>query len=133
MFVKMSLRDRLDCLTDFVGKILLPVHFLLPLSNCFFRVCFPALFAAVLKLFLPITTSAISGTENSNKSAPTRFAAVTISLRKKGIAVVPITCARAPNPLPSVFQPLYSMEFLLVLKQPSCSIVCVRNECWTPF
>ena len=144
MFVKMSLRDRLDCLVDFVGMILLcllpacrtpkaPFRLWLPSPNCFSRVCFPTLFAAVLKFFLPLTTSAISGTANSNKSAPTRFAAGTTYLRKKGIAVLPITCARAPNLLPFVFQPLYSMEFLLVLKQPSCSIVCVKNECWAPF
>ena len=62
-----------------------------------------------------------------------RFAGGTTYLRKKGIAFLPITCAGAPNPLPSVFQPLYSMESLLVLKQPSCSIVRIRNECWTPF
>ena len=87
----MSLRDRLDCLADFVGMILLPVLFMLPSPNCFFRVCFPTLFAAVLKFFLPLTTSAISGTANFNKSAPTRFAAGTINLRKNGIAVLPIT------------------------------------------
>ena len=97
MFVKMSLRDRLDCLVDFVGMILLCF---LPLPECFFRVCFPTLFAAVLKFFLPLTTSAIFGTANSNKSAPTRFAAGTIYLRKNGIAVLPITCASAPNPRP---------------------------------
>ena len=130
MFVKMSRRDRLDCLVDFVGMILLC---LLPLPNCFFRVCFPTLFAADLKYFLPLITSPISGAANSNKSAPMRLAAGTTYLCKNGIAVLQITCARAPNPLPSVFQPLYSMEFLLVLKQPSCSTVCVRNECWTPF
>ena len=100
MFGKMSLRDRLDCLVDFVGMTLLVVLFLLPPPNCFFRVCFPTLFAAVLKFFLPLTTSAISGTANSNKSAPTRFAAGTIYLRKNGIAVLPITCASAPNPRP---------------------------------
>ena len=138
MFVKISLRDRLDCLVDFVGMILLcflAVRLWLPsLSpSCFLRVFFPTLFAAVLKFFLPLTTSAISGTANSNMSAPMRFAAGTTYLRKKGTAVLPITCARAPNPLPSVFQPLYNMEFLLVLKQPSCSIVCVKNECWTLF
>ena len=97
MFVKMSLRDRLSCLVDFVGMIRLC---LLPLPNCFFRVCFPTLFAADLKDFLPLITSPISGAANSNKSAPTRFAAGTIYLRKNGIAVLPITCARAPNPLP---------------------------------
>ena len=31
-------------------------------------------------------------------------------------------------PVHVVDQPLYSMEFLFVLKQPSCSIVCVKNE-----
>ena len=112
MFVKMSLRDRLDCLVDFVGMILLcflairllPVRLRLPCPspspNCFLRVFFPTLFAAVLKFFLPLTTSPISGTANSNMSAPMRFAAGTTYLRKKGIAVLPITCARAPNPLP---------------------------------
>ena len=115
----MSHRDRLDCLVDFVGMILLC---LLPLPNCFFRVCFPTLFAAVLNFFLPLTISAISGTANSNKSAPTRFAAGTIYLRKNGNAVLPITCASAPNPLHVVDQHLYSMESLLVSKQPSCNV-----------
>ena len=115
LFVKMSPRDRLDCLKDFVGMILLVVLFLLPCCkptapfrlrlpspspNCFLRVCFPTLFAAGLKFFLPLTTSAISGTGNSNMSAPMRFAAGTTYLRKNGIAVLPITCARAPNPVP---------------------------------
>ena len=40
---------------------LLAVLFLLPLPNCFLRVCPPTLFAAVLKFFLSLTTSAISG------------------------------------------------------------------------
>ena len=97
MFVKLSLRDRLDCLVDFVGMILLPFPatclpyaygFLPPaapfsFTNCFFRVCFLTIFAAVLKFFLPLKTSAISGTANSNKSAPSRFAAGTIYLCKK--------------------------------------------------
>ena len=101
MFVKMSLRDRLDCLVDFVGMILLRLLLLcLPSPNCFLRVCFPTLFAADLKDFLPLITSPISGAANSNKSAPTRFAAGTIYLRKNGIAVLPITCASAPNPRP---------------------------------
>ena len=66
VFVKMSLRHRLRCLVDFVGMILLC---LLPLPNCFFRVCFPTLFAADLKGFLPLITSPISGAANSNMSA----------------------------------------------------------------
>ena len=85
MFVKMSLRDRLDCLVDFLGMILLCL--LPPLRphspNCFFRVFFPTLFAAVLKDFLPLKNSPISGTANSNMSAPMRFAAGTTYLRKK--------------------------------------------------
>ena len=100
MFVKMSLRDRLICFADFVGMTLLAVFFLLPIPNCFLRVCLPTLLAAVLNFFLPLTTSAISGTANSNKSAPTPFAAGTMYLRKKGVAVLPITCASAPNPRP---------------------------------
>ena len=97
----MSLRDRLICFADFIGMTLLELRFLqLPLPNCFLKVSLPTLFAAVLKFFLPLTTSAISGTANSNKSAPTRFAAGTIYLRKKGIAVLPRTCASAPNPRP---------------------------------
>ena len=99
MFVKMSLRDRLDCLVDFVGMILLCL-LRLPPPNCFFRVFFPTLFTAVLKDFLPLKTSPISGAGNSNMSAPMRFAAGTTHSRRKGIAVLPITCARAPNPLP---------------------------------
>ena len=124
MFVKTSLRDRLDCLIDFVGMILLAGLFLLPcLGSCFpaglsafsfgsflrlsspspnyfLRVCFPTPFAADLKDFLPLITSPISGSANSNRSAPTRFAAGTIYLHRNGIAVLPITCASAPNHLP---------------------------------
>ena len=142
----MSLRDRLVCLVDFIGITLLvclpyasslppmaPFPFLLPLPNCFLSVCLPTLFAADLKDFLPLITSPISGAANSNMSATMRSADGTTYLRKKGIAVLTITCARAPFPFPSVFQHLYSMEFLFVLKQPSCSIVCVKNESWTPF
>ena len=93
----MSLRDLLICFADFVGMTLPAVLFLLPLPNCFLRVCFPTLFAAVLKFFLPLKTSAISGAANSNKLAPMRFAAGSINLRKSGIALLPTTCASAPN------------------------------------
>ena len=107
----MSLLDRLLCFADFVGMNLLALRFLLPpclpavrlrlpSPNCFLKVCLPTLFAAVLKFFLPLTTSAISGTANSYKSAPTRFAAGTIYLRKNGIEVLPLTCGSAPNPRP---------------------------------
>ena len=92
--------DRMICFADFVGRILLAVLFLLPLPNCFLEVCIPILIAAVLKCFLPITTPVISGAANSNKSAPTRFAAGTIYLRKDGTQVLPIPCASAPNTRP---------------------------------
>ena len=97
MFVKMSFRDRLVCLAGFVRMTLPALFFLLPLPNQFLRVCLPKLFAAVLKFFLPLTTSAIFGTANSNKSAPTRFAAGTIYLRRNRIGVFPIACASAPK------------------------------------
>ena len=106
MFVKMSLCDRLICFADFVGMTLLAALFLLPLPKCFLRVCPLTLYAAVLKFFLPITISAISGAANSNNSAPTRFAAGTIYLRKNGIEVLPISCASAPNPRPRRPTPL---------------------------
>ena len=123
MFVAMSLRDRLICLAGFVGITLLALRFLrLPSSNCFLRACLPTLFAAVLNSFLPLTTSAISGTANSNKSAPMRFAAGTICLRKNGIEVLLKTCASAPSPRPHCRPTLYSMEFQLALKQPSCDV-----------
>ena len=144
MFAKMSHRDRLDCLVDLVGMIFLcfllacrtfalPTALRLPSPSpsCFLRVCF--LFEADLKVFLPLITSPISGAANSNKSAPTRFAAGTTYLGKKGIAVLPVTCARAPNPLPLCLPTAHSMVFLLVLKQPSCCTVRVKNECWIPF
>ena len=81
MFVKRSLRDRLIFFAVFVGLTLLALRFLLPpclpyasslpptvplrlrlpSPNCFLKVCLPTLFAAVLIFFLPIPTSAISG------------------------------------------------------------------------
>ena len=97
MFVKMSFGDGLDCLVVFVGMIRLC---LLPLPNCFLRVCFPTLFTANLKDFLPLITSPVSGAANSNMSTPMRFAAGMTYLRKNGYAVFPITCANAPSPLP---------------------------------
>ena len=96
----MSLHDRLICFVDFVGKTLLAVLFLLPLPNCFLRVRPSTLFAAVWNIFLPLTTSAISGAANSNKSAPLRFAAETIYLRKIETAVLAITCAGGPKTRP---------------------------------
>ena len=114
MFVKLSHRDRLGCLADFVGMILLcllppfrklraPFRLQLPCPNCFFRVCFPTLFAAVLKFFLPLTTPAISSTANSNKSAPTRFAADDIFTQKRNSSSPENLCKspKSPSPLSS--------------------------------
>ena len=100
MFVRTSPRDRRIRFVDFVGMILLTVFFPLPLLNCFLRVCLPTLFETVLKFFLPITTSETSDTANSNKSAPTRFSAGTMYLRKNETAVLSKICASAPNPRP---------------------------------
>ena len=90
MFVKTSLRDQLVVwpTLDCVVMTFLAVFFLLQLPNCFLKVCLPTLFAAVLKYFLPLTISAFSGVADSNKSAPTRFAAGTIYILKNGVVVV---------------------------------------------
>ena len=71
----MSLRDRLVCFAVFVGMTVLAVPSLFPQPSSCLKIWLPTLFAAVLKLFLPLSTSAISGAAISNKSAPTRFAA----------------------------------------------------------
>ena len=92
--------DRLICFADFVEKTLLALRFQLPPPNCFLKVCLPTLYADVLIFFLRLTTSSISGTANSNKSAATRFAAGTMFSRKNGIAVLPISCASLSNPRP---------------------------------
>ena len=109
------------------------IFFLLPLLYCFVRNCLPSFFAAVLKFFPLLTTSAISGAGNFNKSAPTPFAAGTIYLRKNRNAVLTLTCASALIPRPPVHgvdQYLYSMETLIVLKQPYCNVFWLGNDCW---
>ena len=90
----MSLR-RLVCFADFVGMAKLASFpygnsfplialfcLLLPQPNYLLTVYLPTLFAAVLKFFLPITTSAISGAPKYNKTAPTHLAAGENYLRK---------------------------------------------------
>ena len=119
----MSLLDRLVCFADFFGMTLLALLFLLPLQNCFFGVCLPTLFAAVLNFFLLLTTSAISGTANSTKTAFTRFAAETIYLCKKRIANLQKNLCKCTEPCPR-YRPIqrYRMEYLIGLKQPSCNV-----------
>ena len=82
MFVKMSLRDRLAFLLDFVELTLLCV---LLLPNCFLNAWLPTLFAPLLKFSLPFTIFAISGAASAIKSTSTLFAAGTTYLRKNGI------------------------------------------------
>ena len=98
MFLKTSFCDRLVCFAAFLGMTLLAIFFLLPLPNCFLSVCLPTLFAAVLKFFLPLTTSAISGAANSNKSVPTGSPVGTLYLGRTGTAVPPTTWANSPIP-----------------------------------
>ena len=62
--------DQLVCFADFAGMTLFALFFLLPLFNCFLRVCLLTPFAAVLKSFLPPITSAISDRRNSNNQHP---------------------------------------------------------------
>ena len=126
MFVKMFLRDRVVCFIDSVGMTplacLMPkpaLRFRQPQLNCFLRVCLPTLFAAVLKLFLPKTTSAFSGAAISDKSVPTYFAAGTTFLHKNGLAILPITCESAPNPLPRCRTIPPIIEPILISKRPS--------------
>ena len=57
------------------------------------------MFAAVLKFFPRLKTSAVHGAASSNKSTPARFAPET-QLQMIGIAVLPVPRAIAPNPLP---------------------------------
>ena len=73
MFVRRSPRDRLVCLAEFVGINLLAVLLLLPMTKCFLRVCLPTLIAALLKFFLPLTVSAVSGAASSNKVSTQKF------------------------------------------------------------
>ena len=46
----MSLRDRLDCLVNFVGMILLAVFFLVPSPNCFFQSLLPPTLCSRLEI-----------------------------------------------------------------------------------
>ena len=95
MFVKLSLRERLVCLIDFLGMIILC---LLPLPYCFCRVFFPTLFPAVVKGFLPLLTSPISGAANSTMSAPMPCATGTIYLCKNELQFYNILCKSSKPP-----------------------------------
>ena len=90
----MSLRDQLFRFRLFAEMLFLCLP---PPPSCFLNNCLPTLLAADLKFLFPLTTLATSGTAESNKSAPMRFAAGIAYFLKNGIAVLPITCARAPK------------------------------------
>ena len=107
---------------------LLAVPLVLLLPSFSLTVCLPTFFAAVLNFFLPLTTSAISGAANSNKSASRRFEAETTQLRKNRIAVLPITCTSARIPDHVVDQYLYRIESPLFLKQASCNFFRVKRN-----
>ena len=123
----MSLRDRLLRLKLLTGMLL----FCLPPPSCFLNVCLSTFLAAVLKFFFPLTLSATSGTANSNKSAPTSFAAGTIFFLKKGMAVLPINCKKLQNHAPFDVQYLCSREVQECLMQPFYTLILfpmnVRN------
>ena len=80
------------------------------------------------KNFLPSTTSAISGAANSNLTASTRFAAWTTNWRKNGNSVLQQLVQKHRILLHAVDENLYTMKFLLVLKQSSCSVSFAGNE-----
>ena len=92
----MSFRDQLFCFADFVGLTVLADRFLLPQAS-YFLSCSPTFFAAVSKVFLPLTTSAISCPADSNKLEPTLLGAGTTYLRRNGFAALPKACASAPS------------------------------------
>ena len=112
MFLKRTLRDGQTYFADFVETILLAVPFLQ-----FLGVCLPILLAAVLKVFLLPTTGPISRADNSNKQAPTHFAARTSYPPKKNKLV---QMHRIPAHV--VDEYVYRIEFLLALKQTSWNV-----------
>ena len=97
-------------------------------SICFLSVCLPTLLDAVLKLFFPLTRSATSGNANSNKSAPTHYAAGAKFFLKKRMAVLPITCAWVLK-RHSVWRPipLYS-EVEEYLMQPFFTLILLQKK-----
>ena len=129
-FVKMFLRDQLACFADFVELTLLAVFLLLPVPTCFLTVCLPTFFAAVLKLYLLLTTTSVSGAANSNQSAATRFPTRTINLLNWSIAGLPISCARTANHLPRCSSLSLLNGISTCSKHPSCSVFFGRNEWW---
>ena len=123
----MSLCDRLLRFKLLTGMLL----FCLPPPCSFLNVCLPTVLAAVFKFFFPLTTSATSGTANFKKSAPTRFAAGTIYVLEKEMAVLPITCSSLQNHALFDVQYFCSREVQECLMQPFYTLILnkmnVRN------
>ena len=74
-----------------------------PAPSCLRKYFFLTLAATDLIYFFPVKTFPMSGAAISIKSAPTLFAAGTTYRLKKGIAIFPIVCAKASNPVPFVW------------------------------
>ena len=93
MFVKLSPGDRLVCFADIWWDDSAGNPSVATTRQLFSQSLSSNNLCTVLKLFRPVRTSAVSGTKNSNKPTPTRFAAGKIYLRRNRIAVLPKTSA----------------------------------------
>ena len=84
----------------------------------FFRNCFSTFHTlySCFEFFLLLTTSAISGATNSNKSAPTRFAAGTTYLRKLEVQFSDWLVQVQRTTFHAVDQYPYRFEFLPIAK-----------------
>ena len=139
---ELKIRFATDCivLQIFSGCLCLPFFNLwLPsassyhYSTVFFRDCLRTFIAAVLRSFLPLLSSAIAGTANSNKSALRRLPLGRRSYAKMELRFSQCLLQVHRLPFHAVVQYLSGSETLLVLKQPPCSVPSVRNEQWNLF
>ena len=93
---KRCLRDRLLRFTDFSWTTLIAFRFLLPVPNCFLRICLPTFFTAVLTFFNTNNICNFWHSEVQQVSTHTLCSLEDI-LTQKGSAVLAITCAEALN------------------------------------
>ena len=126
MLVKMSIRDRLDCFVDFVAMTL----FCLLL---FFQSLLSHTLCSRLKRFSTADNFFNLWCSKLQYVSTYAFCRWDDIFTQKWNCSSPNNLFKSPKSPSSLSSNGYSMEFLLVLKQPSCSTVCVRNECWTPF
>ena len=106
MFVGRCPCDRLVCFADAFGKTLLVVFFLLPTQQISQSLSSLTL-CSCIEIVSTFNNVWIFGAADSNKSAPSHFAAGTTCLRKNGIADLPDTCASLRNPVHVVDQNFY--------------------------